>query len=152
MKQSFPPTHWERFGPGTIYDRTSTGFNRSHPLNRSQPGTGKPGTIYTSWWVIDRDGGDGGDGHRLLLWSWSGKAVIPQAKGVLPGNIPIWGARARHLATVRPRNRVTTRSYRLPRADDANLGHRCKPQTPANLVLGSHGGEASRSRLPYRPR
>ena len=63
MKQSFPPTHWERFGPGTIYARANTGFNRSHPVNRSQPGTGKPGTICAAWWVIDRDGGDGGVGQ-----------------------------------------------------------------------------------------
>lgn len=65
---------------------------------------GKPGTIYTSWWVIDRDGGDGGDGHRLLLWSV--KAVMLQAKGVLPGDIPIRGARAQHFATVWPENKV----------------------------------------------
>ena len=125
MKQSFPPTHWERFGPGTIYDRARTGFNRSHPVNRSRPGTGKLGTIYTSWWVIDRDGGDGGDGHRLLLWS--GKAVMPQAKGVLPGDNPIRGARARHPASDRPRNRVTARGYRLPATDDADHGHGREP-------------------------
>ena len=63
MKQSFPPTHWERFGPGTIDVRASTGFNRSHPVNRSRPGTGKPGTICAAWWFIDRDGGDGGVGQ-----------------------------------------------------------------------------------------
>ena len=32
--------------------------------------------------------------------------VPPQAKGVLPGNIPIRRARAQHLATVRPKNKV----------------------------------------------
>ena len=54
--------------------------------------------------AIDRDGCDDGDGHRLLLWSV--KAVMPQAKGVLPGDIPIRGARARHCATVWPENKV----------------------------------------------
>ena len=54
--------------------------------------------------AIDRDGCDDGDGHRLLLWSV--KAVMPQAKGVLPGDIPIRGARAQHCATVRPENKV----------------------------------------------
>lgn len=93
------------------------------------------------------DGCDDGDGHRLLLWP--AHAYMPQAKGVLPGDIPIRGATARHLATVRPRNRVTARGYRLPPADDANHGHACKPQTPANLVLGSHGSEVPRSRPPY---
>ena len=126
LKQSFPTTHWERFGPGTIYDRARTGFNCSHPVNRSRPGTGKPGTIYTSWWVIDRDGGDGSDGHRLLLWS--AHPYMPQAKGVLPGDIPIRGARARHPATVRPQNRVTARGYRLPAVDEADFGHGCEPR------------------------
>lgn len=74
---------------------------------------------------------------------------MPQAKGVLPAESPMRGARARHLATVRPRNRVTTRSYRLPPADGVNRGQGCKPQTPANLVFGSHGSETSRSRPPY---
>ena len=31
---------------------------------------------------------------------------MPQAKGVLPGDIPIRGARAQHCATVRPENKV----------------------------------------------
>lgn len=54
--------------------------------------------------VIDRDGCDDGDGHRLLLWP--AHAYMPQAKGVLPGDIPIRGARAQHLATVWPGNKV----------------------------------------------
>ena len=57
-----------------------------------------------SRWAGPCDGGDDGDGHRLLLWS--GKAVMPQAKGVLPGEVPIRGARAQHFATVRPENKV----------------------------------------------
>ena len=50
------------------------------------------------------DGCDSGDGHRLLLWS--ARTYIPQAKGVLPGDIPIRGARAQHCATVWPGNKV----------------------------------------------
>ena len=50
------------------------------------------------------DGCDDGDGHRLLLWP--AHAYMPQAKGVLPGDIPIRGARAQHFATVRPENKV----------------------------------------------
>ena len=54
--------------------------------------------------AIDRDGCDGSDGHRLLLWS--AHAHMPQAKGVLPGDIPIRRAQAQHLATVWPGNKV----------------------------------------------
>ena len=50
------------------------------------------------------DGCDDGDGHRLLLWP--AHAYMPQAKGVLPGDIPIRGARAQHFATVWPGNKV----------------------------------------------
>ena len=51
-----------------------------------------------------RDGCDGGDGHCLLLES--AHAHMPQAKGGLPGDIPIRGATAQHFATVRPENKV----------------------------------------------
>ena len=50
------------------------------------------------------DGCDDGDVQRLLLWP--AHASMPQAKGVLPGDIPIRGARAQHFATVRPENKV----------------------------------------------
>ena len=45
LLKSFPVGSWERLSPGTIYRRTSAGFNCSHPRNRSRSGTGKPGTI-----------------------------------------------------------------------------------------------------------
>lgn len=54
--------------------------------------------------AIDRDGCDDGDVQRLLLWP--AHAYMPQAKGVLPGDIPIRGARAQHCATVWPGNKV----------------------------------------------
>ena len=50
------------------------------------------------------DGCDDGDGQRLLLWPVH--THVPQAKGVLPGEVPIRGVRAQHLATVRPENKV----------------------------------------------
>ena len=159
MKQAFPATHWERFGPGTIYDRARTGFNRSHPVNRSQPGTGKPGTIYTSWWVIDRDGGDDGDGHRLLLWS--GKAVMHQAKGKTP-----YGGRERAIPPATGREtglppEVT--GYQPPMmqimATGANLvraqvctGAVASARVRALARVGARsGGEAGANRKPCKP-
>ena len=50
------------------------------------------------------DDRDVGDGHRLLLWS--AHAYMPQAKGVLPGEVPIRVARAQELASSRPENKV----------------------------------------------
>ena len=88
--------------------------------------------------VSARDGCDDGDDHRLLLWP--AHAYMPQAKGVLPGDIPIRGARAQHFATVRPENKVCRvcsshptvwasgpmpRQYGLVRADGER--RRCEP-------------------------
>ena len=50
------------------------------------------------------DDRDVGDGHRLLLWS--AHAYMTQAKGVLPGEVPIRVARAQELASSRPENKV----------------------------------------------
>ena len=64
-------------------------------------------TFWTQTCTADqsgRDGCDDGDGQRLLLSP--AHAYMPQAKGVLPDDIPIRGARAQHCATVWPGNKV----------------------------------------------
>lgn len=80
------------------------------------------------------DGCDDGDGHRLLLWS--GHAYMPQTKGVLPGDIPIRGARAQHFATVRHKNKV------------CRFAVRTRPRRPAGVtavVCGMAGTQKVRT-------
>jgi hypothetical protein len=94
----------------TCTDSLSTKTTRAldRPLTRcSRASSVFDCTFWTQTCTADqsgRDSCDGGDGHRLLLWSV--KAVMPQAKGVLPGDIPIRGAQAQRCATVRPGNKV----------------------------------------------
>jgi hypothetical protein len=84
--------------------------------------------------AIDRDGCDDGDVQRLLLWSVH--AYMPQAKGVLPGDIPIRGARAQHFATVRHKNKV------------CRFAVRTRPRRPAGVsavVCGMAGTQKVRT-------
>ena len=57
----------------------------------------------------------------------------PQVKRVLPRHQAIRGARARHPASDRPRNRVTARGYRLPAVDEADLRLGCEPRPRTGL-------------------
>lgn len=72
-----------------------SGPNREEEPSQSSPSSQQPPI---------RDGRDGGDDHRLLLWP--AHAYMPQAKGVLPSQIAMREATARHCATVRPENKV----------------------------------------------